>query len=125
MKRILLAILLGVMVLPSTLTHAAQRPTKTGERAAKLARTALQTSVETIMADRRNKCMNAIGSPAFCDCLNGYLPMAADFQKYIVVTTTSRAEFGYEQLTRDDKEIADLIILTRDQCVAKVFATPK
>jgi hypothetical protein len=121
MKRPLLAILGSVIVvLASTLTYAgAQR--KTGDGTVRLARATLRATVEAIMIDRRSKCMNAIGSQSFCDCLNGSLPLAADFQTYIRITTaTSDA-----QLTPADRQIADAILVARDRCVATVFPTKK
>jgi hypothetical protein len=65
--------------------------------------------------------MSAIGSPAFCDCLNAYLPLAVDFQTYIAVTTAG----AHDQKSSDNKKLTDLILSSRDICVAKVFATAK
>ncbi len=121
MKRIPLAILVGVPVLASTMSLAAQH---TGGRATSLAREACEKSVELIVVDRHSKCMSAIGSPAFCTCLSSDLPIKADFQTYIRVTTTSREEYGYERLAPEDKRTVDHVIATRDYCVAQVFATP-
>ena len=127
MKRIPLAILVGV-VLVSTMSQAAQHTGEhTGERAMSLARATFEKSVEMIVADRHSKCMSAIGSPAFCTCLSSRLPIKADFhdfQTYIRVTTTSREEYGYERLAPEDMRTVDRIIATRGYCVAKVFATP-
>jgi hypothetical protein len=117
MKRLLL-IIIGVAVGGSTFTHTAAQ---TGDQAVRLARRAFEKSVEVRMADRRFKCMSAIGSPAFCDCLNAYLPLAVDFQTYIAVTTVG----AHDQEASDDKKLTDLILSSRDMCVAKVFATPK
>jgi hypothetical protein len=109
----------AAVVVAITLTHAAPQR-HTGDLATSMAGRTFAKSVEARIADRRSKCMSAIGSPAFCDCLNGHLPLAADFQRYITVTTTSSAN---EQLGADDKRISDLILVSRDECVAKVFAT--
>ena len=123
MRRLL--ILVGVtVVVASTLTHAgAQR--RTGDQAVRLARTAFEKSVEVRLADRRSKCLSAVGSPAFCDCLNGSLPLAVEFQRYIAVTTTSGADSGSVQAQPNDQKTADFILASRDQCVAKAFAAAK
>jgi hypothetical protein len=94
---------------------------RTGDPSARVAQKTLEKSVETRLADRRGKCMSAIGSPAFCDCLNGALPLEADFQRYITVTTSSTSG----QLSPDDKKIASIILATRDECVARVFSSQK
>jgi hypothetical protein len=121
MKRLRLIILVGTIVGPVTLIHAAEQR-NTGDRAAMVARRTFEKSVEVRMAYRRSQCMNAVGSSVFCDCLNGSLPLAADFQRYIAVTTGSSAN---EQLSPDEKKMADLILATRDQCVAKVFGNAR
>ena len=116
MRRLLWIILFGSTI-AATLTSASPQQ-KTGDQAVRIARRTFEKSVEVKMAARRSQCMSAIGSPAFCDCLNAFLPLAADFQRYISTTTTSDPN---EQLSPDDKKMADLIIATRDECVAKVF----
>jgi hypothetical protein len=58
---------------------------------------------------------------AFCDCLNGSLPLAIDFLRYIRVTTA----MSVPSPSADDRKLADLILAVRDQCVAAVFPTPK
>jgi hypothetical protein len=101
MNRFLSAILVGMTVMASTATQAsAQR--KTGDDARRVSRRAFEISVDVRLADRRSKCMNAIGSPAFCDCLNGYLPLSVDFQRYITVTSTARTVSGDVQLLPDE-----------------------
>ena len=116
MKRLLLVIVVAAIG-GSTFTHTAAQ---TGDQAVRLARSAFEKSVEVRMADRRSRCMSAIGSPAFCDCLNAYLPLAVDFQTYIAVTTAS----ADNRQSSDDK-LTDQILSLRDMCVAKVFATTK
>ena len=93
----------------------------TGDQAGRLARATHQTTVEVIMADRRAGCMNAIGSGAFCDCLNGSLPLATDFLQYIRVTTVK----SVASLSAEDRKLTDVILAVRDRCVAAVFPTPK
>ena len=121
MKRCLSAILGGViLILASTLTDADSQ-WKTGDDTVGLAQATLRATIEAIMADRQSKCMTVIGSRRFCDCLNGSLPLAADFQTYIRITIAT----GVGQLAPADRRVADLVLATRDRCVAAVFQTPK
>jgi hypothetical protein len=123
MKRILFALLVSAIVASVALPHAIEQY-KTGDQAARFARKVFAKSIEVIMAERRRQCMAAIGNLAFCDCINGYLPMPADFQTYIKVTTASR-EGSFEQMTSDDKTIVDAVLTTRNRCVEKVFGNPR
>ena len=93
----------------------------TGDQASRLARATHETTVEVIMANRRSGCMNAIGSGAFCDCLNGALPLATDFLQYIRVTTAK----SVASLSADDRKLAEVVLAVRDQCVAAVFSAAK
>jgi hypothetical protein len=121
MRRLHLIILVGTIAGVVTLIHAAEQH-RTGDQAARVARRTYEKSVEVRLAHRRSQCMEAVGSSAFCNCLNASLPLAADFQRYVAVTTGSSAN---EQLSPDEKRTAGLILAARDQCVAKVFGNAR
>jgi hypothetical protein len=119
MKHTLTAfVVIAIGIMGAIPMHGAQA---TGDQAARLARATHETTVAVIMADRRSRCMDAIGSGVFCDCLNGALPLATDFLRYIRVTTAT----SVASLSPDDRKFADVIFAVRDQCVAAAFPTPK
>lgn len=119
MKHLLTAFVVSAIgVMGAIHMHGAQT---TGDQARRLARATHETTVEVIMADRRIRCMNAVGSGAFCDCLNGALPLATDFLQYIRITT-AQSEVS---LSADDRKLAEVVLAVRDQCVAAVFPTAK
>ena len=116
MKRIFIATTVaGVIVILAS--PRAQR--KTGDDTVRLAQATRQAAADGIMMDRRLMCMKAIGSAAFCDCINGALPLAVDFQRYIRITTTTG------ELASTDRQVADVVLATRDRCVATVFSGRK
>jgi hypothetical protein len=119
-RRFVSAGVVGLVIVVTLTPTDAQR--KTGDRAVRIARATFEKSVEERLAARRTKCMNAIGSPAFCDCLNGSLPLTVEFQHYIAVTT---AGSDSPQLLVTDPKIASAIRATRNQCVSAVFAPEK
>jgi hypothetical protein len=104
---------LAAAVLPAT-------PQATGGRNSRLAQTAFQLSVTARLAERKSQCMRAIGSNAFCDCLNGALPLDANFQRYVAVTTAPASGSA-----ADDQRMVQPIRLARDSCVATVFPETK
>jgi hypothetical protein len=89
----------------------------TGRLGTVIGQRAFEASMRGRLDYRRSRCMNAIGSAVFCDCLNGALPLDIDFQQYITVTTADRPD----QLPTIDQRLTDAIIATRDMCVARVF----
>jgi hypothetical protein len=120
MKRLLTAIVISAVgIMDATQMRGAQRAT--GDQAGRLARATHETTVGVIMADRRSRCMNSIGSGVFCDCLNGALPLATDFLQYIRVTTAQ----SVASLSANDRKLAEVILAVRDQCVSGAFPTPK
>ena len=61
----------------------------------------VRKSVEAILSDRRARCMRAIGNQAFCDCLNGDLPLAVDFQRYTLSDSVRARTSNWPQTTRE------------------------
>jgi hypothetical protein len=113
-------LLLGLFAcLASTLVYAGTQRV-TGDQVERLAKATHQKAVDLITADRRAKCMSAFGSSAFCDCLSGSLALAADFQKYITITTAPN-----DVSVSADEGIAGIVLGVRDRCVASAFQTPK
>jgi hypothetical protein len=110
-----------VVVFVSAMAVATTAQWRTGDQQSRLGELTHAKSVEVILADRRTKCLGAIGSEPFCNCLNAGLPLTVDFQQYIAITTRSS---GNEDLSPDDKRIADVVVATRDYCVEKVFPRP-
>ena len=84
---------------------------QTGARDTAVARKAFVISGQVRIADRRSKCMRAIGSQEFCDCLST-LPLNVDFERYIRIATN---ELG--ALSDEDRALADPVLATRDRCV--------
>jgi hypothetical protein len=123
-SRLFLATLVGVTVVTSTPTWAQRRNVphgRTGDQAVEVARKGFEASVEARVVDRRAKCMNAFGSSTFCNCLSAALPLEVDFQRYIAVTTTDNDAV---RRSDPDQQIADVILATRDRCVAAAFRSP-
>jgi hypothetical protein len=118
-------ILIAAAVLAAPILAPAASRQTTGRPAERLARDVFEKSVRARLDDRRSRCMSAIGSADFCDCLNADLPWDVDFRKYIILTTTAATGAEADQLLTDEKRISPRVISTRDRCVAKVFAPPR
>jgi hypothetical protein len=121
MKRTLLGILVSIAGAVPVFSNASQH---TGAQSARVARRASVMTVEGLMAVRRTQCMNSFGHAAFCDCINGYLPMAVDFRTYVSVTTAS-AEPRSPTGTAETQRLLELVRTIRDHCVASVVHNPR
>jgi hypothetical protein len=82
---------------------------------------AFQEQLDGGAAPTRDKCMNALGSAAFCGCLTDNLPRAVDFPTYVRIATSTPEELGYAALSAGSKKLVDDAVAVRDKCVAKVF----
>lgn len=95
---------------------------------AKKALKEIEALENTITETKRLKCMMAVGSAPFCNCLTDETPFGASFDNYIAITTKSKEELGYASLDSEWKVVVDKTLIARDACVAKVFRasrTPK
>jgi hypothetical protein len=70
------------------------------------------------------KCMMAIGSAPFCDCLRQEIPVGANFEDYILATTNSKEDLRYAEQEREVKVLIDNTLAARETCVMSVFRVP-
>jgi len=92
---------------------------RTGDQAVAAAKTALAESIKLRVADKRNRCVSVVGDrTTVCDCLSAALPIDVDFQRYVILVTTPRAE-----QTENDQKAAVAAMAIRDQCVAAAVST--
>jgi hypothetical protein len=54
---------------------------------------------------------------AFCRCIRDNQPVATSFENYILVTTTTKEELGFNKLKKEDQQLVLRLRQTRDQCV--------
>ena len=76
-------------------------------------------SIEQISADFRFRCLRAIGSTAFCDCLVEKRPYVLRFEQYVGISSRTRSELNYDTLNDNGREIVDKVFAVRDECVAE------
>ena len=81
----------------------------------------LEVLTDSISKTKHLKCMMAVGSQPFCDCLRDQLPVGASFENYISITTQSKDELGYAKLDQEWKGVVDTTLKVRESCVAKSF----
>jgi len=76
------------------------------------------------MHNREADCAKAVGYPPFCNCILKDLPVAWTFNNYVEITTKTKVQNGYSQLSADDKVAYDKVAPIRDACVKKINAKP-
>ncbi|MDA3897158.1 MAG: hypothetical protein PF482_13540 [Desulfobacteraceae bacterium] len=62
-------------------------------------------------------CFKAYGDEIFCQCLSQNLPIPVSFNLYIKIVTTPKDELGYSELNKEDKQMVDVTLQTRETCV--------
>jgi hypothetical protein len=91
---------------------------------AKTAVAELRGLATSITTKKRLKCMMAVGTEPFCDCLAQNTPVGASFEDYITITTTSKDDLKYSTLDQETKGLVDNTLKAREACVVKAFRRP-
>ena len=76
--------------------------------------------VDAATRKKRESCIRSFGHADFCSCLSIKLAVTVNFDQYILGTTSTKEEYGYDKLDDDMKAAVDTIRPAREQCVAKV-----
>jgi hypothetical protein len=77
----------------------------------------LKRTGEAMTKTRGNDCIKSFGHEEFCSCLNKNMAIGLSFREYIVVTTSTKEELGYESLSGDIKKLVNSALSVREQCV--------
>jgi len=77
----------------------------------------LSAQVEKMGRAFEQKCRSAFGHPEFCRCTRDHRPVAAPFEQYILATTLTKEELGFNKLKKEDQQLVMRLRQTRDQCV--------
>jgi len=77
-----------------------------------------QASADAVAAARefQYRCVRSVGNSGFCRCLNARRPQGVDFDAFILFTSRSRDELGYERLTPMERKLVDGALAARDGC---------
>jgi len=75
-----------------------------------------EASLDAMTRTRKLQCLKALGSEAFCECLNEKLAVGLDFSGYIAVIIRTKDELKYNTLSKEDKGLVDSAINTRNAC---------
>jgi hypothetical protein len=66
---------------------------------------------------KKIQCMKAIGNTEFCGCVADNTFDGVTFLQYVMITTGTKEDFKYDQLSQKEKEIFDATRAVRDKCV--------
>lgn len=77
-----------------------------------------RAAAEAAASEFQHRCLRAFGHPGYCRCVNGRRPEAVDLDAFVLFTTRSREELGYERLTEIERELVDETRAARTECVA-------
>jgi hypothetical protein len=75
-----------------------------------------EVSLDAMTRTRKLQCLKALGSEAFCECLNEKLAVGLDFSGYIGVIIRTKDELKYSTLSKEDRGLVDSAINTRNAC---------
>ncbi len=85
--------------------------------AAKVPAPKAASDLDAIEIEFRYRCLRSFANEDFCRCLNARRPRAVDFDAYVLFTSRSRVELGYDQLGDVDRELIESTLDARDACV--------
>jgi hypothetical protein len=74
------------------------------------------SAMTALVAEKKSACMRAFGDDAFCTCIAEGTPPGVNFAMYIMATTKSRDELGYDKLAPEDKKMFEATRQGRDKC---------
>ena len=80
----------------------------------------LDKKLNVMIRVREANCQKAFGYKPFCECVMKELPVAWDFDAYIAITTKTKKENGYENMSKEYKDAYDKVEGIRNSCVNKV-----
>ena len=80
----------------------------------------MEKNINVMTRVRETKCQKAFGYKPFCECVMKELPIAWDFDAYIAITTKTKKENGYENMSKELKGAYDKVEGIRNSCVNKV-----
>ena len=81
----------------------------------------LRSLRDTMVHEKRVKCLEAFGHDGFCSCLASKLPVILGLDGYVKIVTLKREDLDYDNLSEDDKKIVDTAYDARNQCVSATF----
>jgi hypothetical protein len=81
----------------------------------------LEALGDNAIEQKRLECLSAIGNSTFCACVTAEVPMGVNFLQYVGIVTRTKAELGYDTLSKNDKLLADSTYAAREVCVNRVF----
>ena len=77
-----------------------------------------RAALEAAAKEFHYRCVQVLGHAVYCHCVNGRRPAAVDFDAFVLFTSRTRTELGYDRLGADEQKLVDDTRLARIECVA-------
>jgi hypothetical protein len=77
----------------------------------------LKNMTGELTAAKTKQCLKAIGEMKFCTCIAERSPVGISFVQYVAITVGSKADFKYEQMSSEEKQMFDGARKAREECV--------
>lgn len=78
------------------------------------------SQAEERIKESKLECLKAFGDNDFCSCVFEKIPIMWSFYDYIQITTRTKDENKYYNLSNNEKEAYDKVISIRNECVKKL-----
>lgn len=75
-------------------------------------------AAERPAAEFEHRCTEVFGHVGWCRCVRERRPPAVDWDTFVLLTSRSRAELGYDELSDVEKDLVESTRAARDACVA-------
>ena len=75
------------------------------------------SELEAIRIEFLYRCVRSFGHTDYCRCLDARRPGAVDFDAFILFTSRTPKELGYEELSGTDRKLVEGTLAARDACV--------
>jgi hypothetical protein len=107
----MLAVLVG-MVLSGRVAGAEEPPgTRVEERGGDADRR------EAVAFQFQARCVRTLGHAGFCRCVSEKVPEVVDFDAFVIMTSRTRGELGYERLSNAERALVEGALQARRACV--------
>jgi hypothetical protein len=77
-----------------------------------------RAAAEAAAREFQYRCLQVFGHAVYCHCVNGRRPEGVDFDAFVLFTSRTREELGYERLGELERKLVDDTRMARVECVA-------